>query len=359
MKIKTGASFLCVLLLLVWSGSRAASPYYFIAIHNEPYHGHPAAAELLPEAVSILKEMVAKADGYHIKLTIMLSPEWDQHLTAEDISAWKLSGHEIASHHHSVYHPGGWDGYTGIPLEEALQIRESTLRGRPVEETLGDLSDYMARLFDLDAGVVSGCLNEEPDKREMPDEIIYPTCSGYSNAYKTIGQKVNDMDSQKAINEFIVQADLNGITRNWLAHAQIIDTSQVLAVMETFKTVAASESTEKVVFGTVNHSAPREHQNFNDYLDLVHSYDSTGAKSRTISEIMNSNILPVEGFVMKDNREMERKVTSIRRSINKVSRCYLGAPISGNVTNILGQQGTKGTQIIFGNELPGEKELRN
>ena len=50
-------------------------PYYFIAIHNEPYHVS-GGEKKLAEEYNTLKRMVAKADQYNIKLTLMFTVQW-------------------------------------------------------------------------------------------------------------------------------------------------------------------------------------------------------------------------------------------------------------------------------------------
>ncbi|MGC6494533.1 MAG: hypothetical protein ACON5B_16985 [Myxococcota bacterium] len=84
-----------------------------------------------------LLDLVALADAYGHKLTLMLTPQWARYIlggtctmpteardatagTAGDMSATCLDavremeahGHEIAVHHHPVTAPAGWDGFT-------------------------------------------------------------------------------------------------------------------------------------------------------------------------------------------------------------------------------------------------------
>jgi hypothetical protein len=59
--------------------SKAPTPnetsYYFIAIHNEPYH-FPGGRRALEASYRTLVEMVEQADKYDIKLTLMFAPQW-------------------------------------------------------------------------------------------------------------------------------------------------------------------------------------------------------------------------------------------------------------------------------------------
>ncbi|MBF0433390.1 MAG: hypothetical protein HQK83_19085, partial [Fibrobacteria bacterium] len=92
--------FLISLIVSLFTSVFSASPYYFIAIHNEP------APPNLPVDVSVtLKQMVRKADSYNIKLTIMLNSSWEDYISDSIINVWRQDGHEIAAHHHSTIHP--------------------------------------------------------------------------------------------------------------------------------------------------------------------------------------------------------------------------------------------------------------
>jgi len=104
----------------------AGIPYYFIAIHNEPYN-FPGGVEQIDKDYSVLKSMIEKANKYNIKLTLMFTAQWADYISEsserlDDLESWKQQGHEIAAHHHSIYH-GNWDGYTDYSREEAIKQR--------------------------------------------------------------------------------------------------------------------------------------------------------------------------------------------------------------------------------------------
>lgn len=122
-------------------------PYYFIAIHNEPIHGSPNQQEAIAQSYQILKEMVKKADEYNIKLTLMFTPQWADYISESsermaELELWKKQGHEIAAHHHGLYH-GNWDGYTDYTKEEAETQRMKQGKAPP-EEYLGTFNDYIS-----------------------------------------------------------------------------------------------------------------------------------------------------------------------------------------------------------------------
>ncbi|MFZ2603265.1 MAG: hypothetical protein WAX79_04600, partial [Candidatus Omnitrophota bacterium] len=67
--------------------------------------------------------MVKKANGYNIKLTLMFTAQCADYISERperttEFEKWKKHGHEIAAHHHSIYH-ANWDGYTNYTKEEA------------------------------------------------------------------------------------------------------------------------------------------------------------------------------------------------------------------------------------------------
>ena len=120
-------------------------PYYFIVIHNEPLPDLTAPAmPTLEESYATLKRIIAKADEYNIKLTLMFTAQWADYINSSperkaDLASWKKSGHEIAGHHHDIHH-GLWDGYTNLPETEALKIRSKMGKS---ESYRGTLTDYM------------------------------------------------------------------------------------------------------------------------------------------------------------------------------------------------------------------------
>ena len=56
-------------------GVTQAIPWYFIAIHNEPFN-HERKRFFINESYKVLQQMVAKADSFNIKLTLMFAASW-------------------------------------------------------------------------------------------------------------------------------------------------------------------------------------------------------------------------------------------------------------------------------------------
>ena len=235
--------------------------------------------------------MISLADDYNIKLTLMFTAQWADYISSSsermaELEGWKVNGHEIAAHHHGIYH-GAWDGYTGFTKEEAFAQRAKM--GRTSEAYLGTLEDYMTHLKKINPYINSGCVNDEASKKEMPDEIIYDTCSGFSN-HLALGERETDGQSpKKGINEYILSGVVNGIERKWIAHNQIPETSLEQSSEETFSSLSSDK-----VYGIIVHSSQRELPTFTAYLEFLHSQDSNAKKSRTLTEIIKSKILPEE-----------------------------------------------------------------
>ena len=259
-----------------------AIPYYFLAIHNEPA---PPDSEEIAENYLVLTRMVQKADEYNIKLTLMFTAQWGEYIAADPnrlamLQSWESNGHEIAAHHHSIYHKS-WDGYSNYAEELVLQVRDEYERYMPF---LGTLDDYMDILQFLNPDMKSGCMNDETDKHALPDEIIYDTCSGFAN-FGRPGQKINDTDPHKGVNYYISIGFYKGIQRLWLTHFQTTSMSNQLAAQEVFR------SMDSGVYGSVNHSSPREQEAFFAYISFLHEQDPTGDNSRTVSSIIEGDLL--------------------------------------------------------------------
>ncbi|CAK8724545.1 Polysaccharide deacetylase [Candidatus Electrothrix aarhusensis] len=265
-------------------------PWYFIAIHSEPYN-HEWNHYFTERAYGNLTKMIAQADAYHIKLTLMFAPAWVDFLLSDKervaaVERWKKNGHEIAGHHHSVWH-GNWDGYSSLSRQEAEAWRVK-VGGHDYESCYGSesyygtLTDFTTKLQRLDPAVKSGCMNDEISRSALPDAIIYNTCSGFAN-YGEVGRVERDPKPEKGKNEYVSVGTYNGIERKWLTHHFLLEAN---AAKKVFSTMHSG------VYGTVNHSSPRELQTFLEYLEFLHQVDPQGEKSRTMSEIIEQKLLP-------------------------------------------------------------------
>lgn len=262
--------------------------YYFVAIHNEPHHGQVEGEQGIAADYQVLQQMVQRADGYGVRLTLMFTAQWADYISKSssrlsEVRRWKQRGHEIAAHHHGIYH-GNWDGYTDHGSEEAIAQRKK--QGKQPEPYLGTLADYIKRLDQLDPDIVSGCLNDERDKTALPDEIRYDTCSGLAN-FGSPGQRLDDAtDPAKGRNEFVTTGVVNGIERRWLAHYQICRDEQEAEAPPELDAMTVG------VYGVVTHSIADQAEPLYRFLEHLHALDPGGARSRTVRGIIEEGLLP-------------------------------------------------------------------
>lgn len=253
-----------------------AFPHYFIAIHCEP-----KSERAIPDNYLILQEMVAYADEYNMKLTIMFTPQWADYIVADstrldEVQAWMANGHEVAAHHHSIFH-GSWDGYTDFSQEEV------EAEGNNYRWYLGTLNDYMDALYRVNPELRSGCVNDEQNKQVMPDAIVYDTCSGFGNMGEP-EQRLRDGGAEKGINEYVTVGTVNGIQRTWLTHFQVPLSPQ--------DAMAAIDSMDGGIYGVATHAIPNQDRPLYLYMDFLHERDPEGARSRTVETAIEEQLIP-------------------------------------------------------------------
>ena len=261
-------------------------PYYFIAVHNEPSPLETKVAK----SFGILKTIVAKADSYNIKLTLMFGYSWADYIAKDTermntLNSWKTNGHEIALHHHSPYH-GSPDGYTFYSEIEAKAIIEKSGNDPSTFTYRGTLDDMMQKLYQINPEMNSGCANDSSDKNELPDAIIYDTCSGYVN-YGSEWLYQSDANPMRGLNEFVMTGTVKEIGRKWLSHQNMSSTD----LFEQAK-IDFDKAPPTTVYGLIAHSSEAESTIFLAFFEFIHAKDPTGSRSRTITELIKSGFLP-------------------------------------------------------------------
>ncbi len=277
-------------------------PYYFLAIHNEPLPDINYPEMTLEKSYNTLKDIINKADEYNIKLTLMFTPKRVDYIISDskrinELEKWKEQWHEIASHHHSVTH-ALWGGYTNFSETDALKIRKNKSKN---ESYIGTMNNYIEKIKIINPDIKSWCINTDP--LILPDEIIYTTASNLAN-YGLTGRVMKDINPSKGINAYITVTEVNWIKRKHLTHAQI--TNEKLR-LEAEKIFSKMKSTE--VYWGVAHSIDKnvatwnlhEAESFMKFLDFIHSQDPTGEKSRTLSEVIEENLLPEKEIILLGN----------------------------------------------------------
>lgn len=274
-------------------------PYYFIAIHNEPLPDlRRTDMPTLEESYMTLKRIIAKADEYNIKLTLMFTAQWADYIALSserqaDLVSWKKAGHEIAAHHHAASH-ALWDGYTDFSEAKVREIRLSMGRN---ESYRGTMTDFMNTLKSINPVINSGCVNNEAGDAK---EIIYGTCSGYAN-FGTVGTKGSDPNPEKGVNEYILTITANGITRKYLSHSQVTNEKREIEAEQIFNSM--NPGAYGAVAHSIEHNAAtgdlEEAQTIIDFMSFIHEKDPSGANSRTVSEVIEQKLLPEKQFQIR------------------------------------------------------------
>ena len=261
--------------------SAAQERLHFAAIHCDP--GSGAAPELQYEN---LERMVARADQLSMRLTIMLTPQWADYISAAPartsaLDEWRQRGHEIAGHHHSVYHPGTWDGYSD--LTEAERAQALGPRGRLLEHT-GSLVDLENILLSLIPDLISGCANGETDKRSIPASFRYDTCPGFYTSYsQPLGTRLDGSDPLAGQNDFMLSGWINGREHLFLNHGLI--SAPFIAGSK-----AAYDAYEQGVWGVVVHTKDADVSALDEW--LTHVAGAPRSRSVTVREAVESNAVP-------------------------------------------------------------------
>ncbi len=253
--------------------SESTDPLYFIAVHCDPYDD----AKIL-EHVDNLRTMIAAADERNIKLTLMFTAQWANVITADpalalEVKGWGKSGHELAGHHHSINHPGTWDGYSDF--DEAKIEAAQGPKGKL--DYVGTLDDWDAAVRAVVPKLTSGCANAEIDKGSMPDAIVVDSCPGvFTTTLHPVGAEADGGAPEAGRNDFVLVSDVAGIERRFLNHGLISSKFADDAW-------AAFQAMDGGVYGAVVHTNAHDIEAVESWMDRLAAHDSGGG-SRTLSQ---------------------------------------------------------------------------
>jgi len=110
---------LCLILCLHLCGLAMAQPQNsFFVVHCDPGYADNFHFRLL-------RELADSALKYEVPLTMEFSPQWVKMILADSnkirqLRRWQQEGHEIAGHHHGIYHCY-WDSLSNYPLDSIVQ----------------------------------------------------------------------------------------------------------------------------------------------------------------------------------------------------------------------------------------------
>lgn len=140
-------NYWCRVLLLVLSMGMlgcedhgAGAPVGFIAVHLEPGYD-PTNVDYAADHWGPLQALVADADAYDLKLTLLFSPQFARWVSQDAsrislVKSWQSHGHEVGVHHHGPDH-GVWDGYA----DSTNYVNDPDYQG-----TLADMVAEVAKL---------------------------------------------------------------------------------------------------------------------------------------------------------------------------------------------------------------------
>ncbi len=251
-------------------------PYSFFVVHCEQN-------DATPEDFEALKHLVQLANSYKVKLSIYFNPQWVDMILAdstmtEEVHSWQSEGHEVGLHHHGPRHQG-WNGYTNMPEQEALEIRqylfELTGNTEYLEgEYLGTVDSYMPKF----------------------NQLVYP----YIIKSGTVTDKWTDMPIE-------VQYDVDGYTEGrtgltttniWNRHltyrlniflAGSFSETEYQTAVDQYNSLGPKE-----VYGVVVHvyNFKYDMTGVKQWFKFLYAKDLLGLKRKTVVWIMEKHVLP-------------------------------------------------------------------
>ena len=239
-------------------------------------------------AISQFGSNGGKCQRLNARLTIMLTPQWAEFIAADPrrlsvLDEWRAAGHEIAGHHHSVYHPGTWDGYSDFDESQRTEILGPRLSAQTF---MGDLAALQSAIATAAPNLVSGCGNAERDKRVLPESFVYDTCPGfYTSNEHPFGTRLNGSDPLAGLNEFLLGGTINGNAHRFLNHA-IISGPFLDQVKMAF------EQYQDGVWGVVVHTKDADVETLDRWLTFASA--AVSARSVTVREAVETSGLPIK-----------------------------------------------------------------
>lgn len=235
----------------------------FISIHMEP-GSTPKTTEYPELHWPDLVSLIALADEYNVKLSLVFNPQWATYILDDEekltlLRSWESTGHEIGLHHHGPHH-GGWNGYT-----DQEEYKDDF-------KYIGSVADMMELVNQLPASgqiSVAGIGAEEDVDYDWPDGVIYETDGGADGPA--------DILSNPTKNTY------NGHTVISLRHAQyqVGKMSLSLAEIASYLDEPQSEEYMGIIFHERNYAEdPAKIE------DLFQLFQDKGIQVKTVQDIM-------------------------------------------------------------------------
>jgi hypothetical protein len=227
-----------------------SGPYAMLALHLDPNNSVGEIENATPENWGKLEEIVAAADFYLHKLTLLMSSSWvdlvdgtlDGVNRIDEVKSWIDFGHQLGYHHHSCGHNHP-DGYRDVP-DDSCEGEED--RGS-VEDSFGDVyalgetlitmgvdpdlarveiaaqgpndnNEYRSEEWQPEAIYATGRVDDNSDGHAAHRFITLPRCTeDYGNNYGT-GAAVYEVaelgHAQLNVGDFVDSQSGNNLT--WL-----------------------------------------------------------------------------------------------------------------------------------------------
>ncbi|RMG51512.1 MAG: hypothetical protein D6723_10450 [Acidobacteria bacterium] len=242
----------------------------FVAVHLE-VSTRQHIAQLWPQ----LERLIALADEYGEKLTLMFTAHWARYVLENDllneVHAWERAGHEIALHHHGPSH-AFFDGYTNRP--DLIQDPSAYRFRTTYQGTMDDLLKMMAPLSER--GIVSAGMTDQeydwhpqlryqatksdPEAGPSPDDLL-------SVPHRV---KYNDMPAIEVFNTGYAIGRLEG--------SGAVTLEDVERALET--------ATAEQVMGLVLNDDTLQNRRFEDVQELFEVLESYGVRVQTMRELL-------------------------------------------------------------------------
>ena len=296
------------------SESNTSMPYIVFRSHQ---HGYlPWPDKDFNNRFAEMEKTIALFDKYNASLTIGFGVEWlekimENKTKVEIVRQWQANGHEIGIEHHCATH-GGWDGYSNVPGKTAEQLF-LTSYGYP-KDYFGTF-DLLYEKFNKLAGKTVKTMDLCMKSYDIPEGVVYtaegqPKFPPYIDARtsKVMANMFND-HLVYTLNERSGYAD-----NNWsLAFEQCIHAS----------------STEICTF--VAHDEDYLFDNraaLEKVLKYFYEKDSKGKKIMTVSELMESYVIPNDliihercGNTACDQEEFETGSCPLDCNVSQCNKC--------------------------------------
>jgi len=262
------------LMLLCTAAARAAGPgaYYFIAVQNGAYNFN-GGTEQLAESYKVLQGMVKLADAQGARLTLMFSAPYAVYIATDparltELEGWKKTGHEIGAYHQGP-DKRAWDGYSDLSKEDLARVRKEDRKGAPAPGH----REYFEALSLLASDIKSGCMQDGVDKKFIAAAPEYEICGGSAK------------NGRSGVNESF-PAGSGDKAKKRLSCFNPADKAGLEAAKDSFSGLSLG------VYGAAFKSSPSEFGAFYSWLSFLRGKDPQGLRSRTVSSIVVSGLLP-------------------------------------------------------------------